>query len=60
VISTPLINRTFGNAWLMDDLQYHDAGGNGPPPVPEPTTLVLFGSGVAGLLARRRRTFVLK
>jgi hypothetical protein len=47
------------NFWLMDDFQYHDAG-SGPPPVPEPTTLVLLGSGVVGLLARRRRTLVSK
>jgi hypothetical protein len=59
VISTPLINRTYGNFWLMDDFQYHDAANLVPPPqVPEPTTLILLGSGVVGLLARRRRTVV--
>lgn len=58
VISTPLINRTYGNFWLMDDFQYHDAANLVPPQVPEPTTLVLLASGVVGLLARRRRTVV--
>jgi hypothetical protein len=46
------------NLWLMDDFQYHDAANLVPPQVPEPTTLVLLGSGVVGLLARRRRTVV--
>lgn len=47
------------NFWLMDDFQYHNAG-TGPAPVPEPTTLVLLGSGVVGLLTRRRRTVGVK
>jgi hypothetical protein len=46
------------NFWLMDDFQYRDSANLAPPQVPEPTTLVLLGSGVVGLLARRRRTVV--
>jgi hypothetical protein len=38
--------------WLMDDFNFREAPA---PPVPEPTTMVLLGTGIAGVFARRRR-----
>jgi hypothetical protein len=51
-ITTPAINGTSGNFWLLDDFQYHDAG---TTTVPEPASALLLGSGIVGLLALRRR-----
>jgi hypothetical protein len=51
-ITTPAINGTYGNFWLLDDFQYHDAG---TTTVPEPASALLLGSGIVGLLALRRR-----
>jgi PEP-CTERM motif-containing protein len=36
--------------WALDDVTYAIE----PPPIPEPTSLVLLGSGVIGMVARRR------
>ena len=39
----------------LKSARYRFDGGGFPQPVPEPSTLVLLGSGVAGLAARQRR-----
>lgn len=44
----------FGNYWLIDDLST-DAEGVPGAPVPEPATLILFGTGLSGLALYRRR-----
>ncbi len=41
--------------WYVDDVMVHDGGGT--PPIPEPSTLLLLGSGLVGLGAVTRRRF---
>jgi hypothetical protein len=40
------------NALALDSIEL--AGGAGPEPVPEPTTLALLGAGLVAVCARRR------
>ncbi len=42
--------------WYVDDVMVHDGNGT-PPPIPEPSTLLLLGSGLIGLGAVTRRRF---
>jgi hypothetical protein len=42
--------------FAIDNLRFGTGDQITPPGVPEPATLLLLGSGVAGLIARRRRT----
>ncbi|MDQ7838533.1 MAG: PEP-CTERM sorting domain-containing protein [Thermodesulfobacteriota bacterium] len=44
----------FNNALAMDNL-VADLSGGGPPPIPEPATIFLLGSGLFGLAGLRRK-----
>ncbi len=46
-------NRT--NAWAFDVLNVNSASTPGGPAIPEPSTILLFGSGLAGLIGWRLR-----
>lgn len=44
-----------GPYWNVDDITYGTAKTNTPPPVPEPSTLLLLGAGLATVVSRRKR-----
>ena len=46
-----------GTAHSNDDLQFHVGPGNNSNSVPEPTTMLLFGTGLLGLVGYNRKRF---
>jgi hypothetical protein len=44
-----------GGSFVLDDFRYDTEAPVSPTPVPEPATLLLFGAGVVGMVARRIR-----
>lgn len=46
---------SLGGSFVMDDLTFEPAAATPPPPIPEPSTLVLLGSGVLALVKARNR-----
>lgn len=46
---------TTGSSFIMDDVRFNTTPDSGPQPVPEPSSLVLLGMGVAVVINRRRK-----
>jgi len=54
-VTVPGTDPTASPYWNVDDVTYGTAKTNTPPPVPEPSTLLLLGTGLAAVVSRLKK-----